>query len=505
MSLFGSLLSGVQGLSAQSQDIGIISDNIANSQTVGYKENEAFFNTLTTPSTSTQNYATGGVQSNTVALIDKQGVLTATSSPTDMAITGRGFLAVAPQVNTTTGAVATTTNVGFTRAGSFTIDANGFLKSPTGQYLLGVPIPAGTATPSTVSIQPLGGLSAVNVGAVQGNAQATSTLSIGANLPASAPLTATDVSAGTAGSGSTTSSALNFTRNNLLFTAGTSGNASATDASVTDSLSSPPQAFNSQIQVFDALGVAHDLTLTYVHTASDQYQVFLTKATVHGSTSTIGSTAVPLDSVNNTSTNFYKPPQAICALFFDPSSGGLQHIIDAKGNVDSAAAPTITFNPTSTSGATTVSIAFNPGAIGTTQGITQYSSTFAVGFQNQNGVPFGYRTGVSIDTQGIVRAVFTNGQSLAVSRVPLVTFANADALMAQTPNTYQATTASGSATVNFANTGGAGTITTNTLEGSTVDLAQQFTALITAQSAYSANTKTIQTAQQLLNQLIQNV
>src|SRR5258708_2135092 len=84
----------------------------------------------------------------------------------DIAITGRGFLAVAPTINTSTGAVGSATNVAFTRAGSFTIDANGFLKSPTSQYLLGVPILAGTTNPATVAIAPLGGLSAINVGAI---------------------------------------------------------------------------------------------------------------------------------------------------------------------------------------------------------------------------------------------------------------------------------------------------------------------------------------------------
>src|SRR5262249_45308813 len=135
-------------------------------------------------------------------------------------------------------------------------------------------------------------------------------------------------------------------------------------------------------------------------------------------------------------------------------------------------------------------------------GITQYSSTFSVGFQNQNGVPFGYRTGVTVDTTGLVKAVFSNGQTLAVSRIPLVTFADPTQLLAQTPNTYLATTASGSPTTNFPQTGGSGQLTVSSLEGSSVDLAQQFTDLITAQSAYSANTKTIQTAQQLLNGLV---
>ncbi|MGN1080227.1 MAG: flagellar hook-basal body complex protein, partial [Alphaproteobacteria bacterium] len=79
MSLFGALKSGVSGLNAQSSAMSIISDNIANVNTIGYKANSASFSTLVTKQTSSTRYTSGGVQCRTRAGVDVQGLLSSTS------------------------------------------------------------------------------------------------------------------------------------------------------------------------------------------------------------------------------------------------------------------------------------------------------------------------------------------------------------------------------------------------------------------------------------------
>ncbi|HEV7369216.1 flagellar hook protein FlgE [Arenibaculum sp.] len=130
MSLFGSLFTGVSALSAQSQSMGMISNNIANVNTVGYKRNVASFSDLVTQETRSTAYAPGGVRASTQTTINQQGILQQTSSSTDAAVSGEGFFVVK---RGTTGTQETL----YTRAGSFSEDARGFLRNTNGFYLYG--------------------------------------------------------------------------------------------------------------------------------------------------------------------------------------------------------------------------------------------------------------------------------------------------------------------------------------------------------------------------------
>src|ERR1700733_13092331 len=100
MSLYGALYAGVSGLSAQSNELGIISDNIANVNTVGYKEGSATFETLVTNANNATAYSPGGVLSGNQQLVSTQGLLQTTSSPTDIAISGSGLFVVNQHADT---------------------------------------------------------------------------------------------------------------------------------------------------------------------------------------------------------------------------------------------------------------------------------------------------------------------------------------------------------------------------------------------------------------------
>jgi flagellar hook protein FlgE len=174
MGLFGALFAGVSGLDSQSNKIGIISNNISNVNTVGYKQGQAAFDTLVVPS-GTTSFSPGGVIGNNQQLVNQQGVISATTSPTDIAISGGGLLFVS------TSAAGGANNQLFTRAGSFTQDANGNFINSANYFLQGVPIDPTTGNPEAFSK-----LATVNVSSsATGKPTQTSTIALGANFNAS--------------------------------------------------------------------------------------------------------------------------------------------------------------------------------------------------------------------------------------------------------------------------------------------------------------------------------
>ncbi|MEZ5690677.1 MAG: flagellar hook-basal body complex protein [Rickettsiales bacterium] len=184
MSLYGALYAGVAGLSAQSNRIGIISDNIANVNTVGYKGNRGGFESLVTSSSSQSEFSPGGVVGLNQQLVDKQGLLQSTDSTTDIAISGDGFFVVNQQADGNG-------QVLYTRAGSFTPDSTGNFRNAAGFFLQAWPLdregrlPGESGNLNTNSSANLSSLQTVNVNNLTGVAASTSTVSVGANLDAS--------------------------------------------------------------------------------------------------------------------------------------------------------------------------------------------------------------------------------------------------------------------------------------------------------------------------------
>jgi len=169
MSLYGALNIGVAGLGATSAALSATSSNIANVNTVGYKNQNANFETfLTTPGLG--NSGSAGVSAHITQDVTTQGLPTATSSPTDMSISGNGFFVVA--TNSTANATKE-----YTRAGSFTPDETGNLHNTAGLYLLGWKLDAKGNVPTDSSDVHL-----INVSNLSGKAQASTSIAIQANL-----------------------------------------------------------------------------------------------------------------------------------------------------------------------------------------------------------------------------------------------------------------------------------------------------------------------------------
>jgi flagellar hook protein FlgE len=265
MSLLGILVTGVTGVDAQAQKLDVVSDNIANANTVGYKPTEMLFSTLvtqtdapTTPGATGPlpvNYAPGGVNSQPQQLVSLQGLLESTSSNTDIAISGNGFFPVTAATSITgSGSSATIdqdSQLAVTRAGSFTMDVNGLLTNSAGYTLLGTPV-GSTLPTSLTGLVPVA-LDPGPVVTIPGTA--TSSVSLAANLPATATVGSTQqLSVGVFDSaGNEYSMGITFTNTgtNTWTAAATSLTPVNSDSGITTTVNSTPTTltFNSNGQL----------------------------------------------------------------------------------------------------------------------------------------------------------------------------------------------------------------------------------------------------------------
>jgi flagellar hook protein FlgE len=430
MSLYGALNIGVAGLAANSAALSATSSNIANVNTVGYKTQNANFETFLNTSGLVGN-ASAGVSAVISQDVATQGLPTSTSSPTDMSISGAGFFVVSTGI----GAGATQQ---FTRAGSFAPDENGNLKNAAGLFLMGYPLDSLGNVPTNTS-----SLSLVNISSLSGKASPTDHLGIQANLQSSATAVGT------------------YTTGQM--TAGT----------VTPD-------FQRTINVYDSLGGSQPLTFSFVKTGANAWAY---------ETSYAGA-AANLSSANPISTG---------TVTFN-SDGTLKNV---NGASPASGTMSLTIPWAASTGLVPQPITVDLGAVNGTSGMTQFDAASTLNGTSPNGSPFGAITGVQVAKDGTVTALFSNGLSQNVYKIPIATFTNPDGLGQTNGNAYIATKSSGAASVNLASTGAAGSITAQSLEGSTVDLALEFTNLITTQRAYSASARIITTADQMLQQLEQ--
>jgi flagellar hook protein FlgE len=134
--------------------------------------------------------------------------------------------------------------------------------------------------------------------------------------------------------------------------------------------------------------------------------------------------------------------------------------------------------------------------------IVQIAGEFEMRSKAQDGTSAGALAGVSVDASGFVSASFSNGEVRRIFQLPIATFANPGALDPRSGNVFAQTDGSGEFNLKVAGTAGAGAITPEALEASNVDLGEEFTKMIVTQRAYSANSKVINTTDQMLDELI---
>jgi flagellar hook protein FlgE len=649
MSLYGALFAGVSALNAQSQSMGMISDNISNVNTVGYKRSEAAFSSLVTAQGRSVAYSPGAVRASTLQRVDQQGILQQSSSSTDIALSGNGFFVVKNSV---------TDNLQeplYTRAGQFSEDNKGFLVNPAGKFLMGWPvdqagnIPAGSGDISSlvpVDVAFLGGITrptatakvALNLDATQtpfvyplatpatqtanfsrairvydslGQAQdvtmkffhttsPTATMAGNANIQtvtnlmnqfpniaSTATYTSTVPVPGTLGAlapGLTLNDSFVIKLNNETATISLdpSWNMNQLVTAINSAFTGSPAAnvgnelqmtANTPIQIsyggsqpasqsnLNAIGIdfvtqnraPRTFTLTpganptqtitindgdsaadlvaQINALPDLNAQFDSGGHIVIATNTAGENLVvggvggggnQITAAGFTDLGFvtgtYPPPASPNLLttlgatanpqnwwdveFSDPnglllSSGMLNFNGDGSINASTQPATLSLANINWGNGSNLQNIDID------ISGFTQYSGNYNVVSTDQDGAALGLRTGVSIDKDGFVIAQFSNGESSKLYKLPIATFANPNGLIAKNGNVYQQSDASGAYNLREAGQGAAGTVESGTLESSNVDLADEFSRMIITQRAYSAGTKIISTADQMLQDLLQ--
>jgi flagellar hook protein FlgE len=429
MSIFGGMRSAVTGLAAQSQALGMIADNIANVSTIGYKRTSAQFSTLVTVQSTQRSHSPGGVASNVLRGIDQQGLLEASTSSTDIAISGDGFFVVNDRADGSG-------NVYFTRAGAFRPDKDGNLVNTAGYYLTGWPVTNGVVAQTNV----LSAFDVINVGNLTAQPQETTLINVGANLSAEAVSTDT---------------------------------------------------YDLAVQVFDQQGVSHTMTMTFTKTANPR-EWTITGTLANGLYDN-GGAGVASATLGTVTFNADGTLGAIAA------SAGITTLVGDDlvftGDYDSNTATTTD----------QVDVTLDLGTLAAADGLTNFAGANTPNFVDQDGRQFGSLTGVTIAEDGTVTVQFDNGLSRDVYQVPLVTFNNPNGLAEKSGNVFLETTFSGTPTAHAASSGGAGVIAPSALESSTVDIADEFTRMIVTQRAFSANTRVITTADEMLDELVRIV
>ena len=468
MSINGAMLAGVSGLASNAAALSSISQNIANVNTVGYKRVATEFSTVVNTQSQGVSYSAGGVKANTRHFISQPGQLQRTTSGTDLAIAGQGFFVVTEKSENLT--LADTRL--FTRAGAFKIDELGYLQNTSGYYLQGWPVDA----EGNVNLDPsdMSRLTTINVGSVGGASEATTRVGLNANLKDST-IPHEDIATYVAGAMS--------------------------DYALDPATGIKPD-FEITVPVSDTKGGQRNITVSFLKstTANEWYAEIrapdgtLDVATSPNSMLKSGIVAFTQDGrydatrMRALGTNaLFDPDNPVLNIGgSDASLPAGQTALDGQWNSAlGIGAQSITFDLNASAG-----------------GLTQYDSASFVQATFTNGTAFGNLTEIQIDDTGFVTAVFDNGVMRKIAQVALATFPSIDNLSEVSGNAYRVSQNSGTFNLKAPGTGGAGLIGASQLEASTVDLSHEFTSLITTQRAYSASSKIITTADEMLAELI---
>lgn len=158
------------------------------------------------------------------------------------------------------------------------------------------------------------------------------------------------------------------------------------------------------------------------------------------------------------------------------------------------------FTPTGFGAAQTVTVEF--GSPGELDGLSQFASPMTALLRDQNGYPMGDLQDVGIDQNGVISGSFTNGETLLLGQVAMADFNNPAGVVKLTDNMFTDSANSGMAVLGFPGEGSQSFITSGALEMSNVDLAQEFTNMITTQRGFQSNARVITTSDEMLQELV---
>ncbi|NDC57485.1 MAG: flagellar hook protein FlgE [Alphaproteobacteria bacterium] len=443
MSIYTAMRAGVSGLQANAAQMAVISDNIANVNTIGFKRGGTDFKAVLNSQGGGPGYNAGGVTTSTRRMVDLQGSIEQASSPTNLAISGNGFFIVTNDPNSARNGGGL-----FTRAGAFSLDSQGRLVNAQGYYLLGTPVDP--SAPNATAPSTLAALEPIDLSNVGARAIATTNVAINANLDSRSTVYA-GPPAYAAGKMSVATTDPTYVRPTL----------------------------ERSVEVFDSLGAVRTLTLAFLKTDTP--------------TNTWAAEIYYADPTSGTRTNL--------------AQGTIQFGTNGEIQTITSAAPTdledFTIDwttagpPVAGTGAADQPLKFD-----FMTGLKQYAISSALNSATADGSPPGNLTGVNVSSGGILTAQFSNGRSEPLYLIPVATFLNPNGLAAEPGNAFRQSIDSGLVTINSAGTGAAGKFQSSALEASNVDLGTEFTDMIVTQRAYSASSRVITTADEMLDELI---
>lgn len=476
MSIYSALLAGVSGLKANSAALAAISQNIANVNTVGYKRSAAEFSTVVNSQSAGTGYSAGGVVANQRNYISQGGQLQRTDNATDLGIAGQGFFVTTEKPEDLDAGDARL----FTRAGAFRVDEFGYLKNTAGLYLQGWPVNA----EGVIEVDPsdLNRLRSINVGSVGGTADATTRAQLNANLKSSQAV-------------SPDFATYNATTNSMSVYDAEAGTGFKPDFRIT-------------VPISDSKGGQRTIAYSFLKTANPNE--WLAEAHVIPATDIDNGTTTPATGILRTGRVLFTQDGRLdvdgmiaaetatpgSMLFADPSTASIT--LNAS---NSTTTPSLTAPKWATGlGIDNQVVSFDLTA--SAGGLTQYDSDSIVQAVVTNGTAFGNLSNIEIDEEGFVTAIFDNGVTRQIAQVAIATFTSPESLTSANGNAFRVSQGSGTYNLKAPGSGGAGLIGASQLEASTVDLSAEFTGLITTQRAYSASSKIITTADEMLAELI---
>lgn len=544
-----SLYTGISGLNANMSNLSVIGNNISNVNTIGFKGSRVTFGDVlsqTLTGGSGTNQVGLGAAMGSIQKVFNQGAFETTGNSLDLAINGEGFYMVTdPTLNATY----------YTRAGQFSTDKDGYIVNPEGLRLQGyMANTAGTLQNTVADLQ-------LSTQIITPSATANAVLE--ANLDSNAPITGFTFTTGTndqitfdIGGGPVTAS--------LITDGGLVAGSSATGGEVAAAIKSALQTQNGNNDTYtvtydDQTGIftiandtgnAAPVTIDWgASSAADLlgYAGAVTAPIAVGADDSaatkVAGGAFDLNSAGDTS-NFSTPVTVydslgndhVITLYFRKDSLGATGntwewygVVDASesssGATEIQAQGTVTFN-TSGSLYTESAVTYPTGGFNFTggalqnqiisfdfgtsitqggtgaDGTTQYGTASGVSVLTQDGYSSGTLQRVSIDQDGVVKGIFSNGNDLTLGQVLLADFASPTGLASAGMNLYQETYDSGQALIGGPGTAGRGLVQSSTLELSNVDIAREFVNMITAQRGFQANSKIITTTDELLQELV---
>ncbi|ABZ75996.1 flagellar basal body FlaE domain protein [Shewanella halifaxensis HAW-EB4] len=445
----------LSGISSAQKDLNTTANNIANVNTTGFKESRAEFADVYASSIFANSKTTvgGGVATSQVAQQFHQGSMAFTNNSLDMAINGGGFFVTSSEVGSQ--------DHSYTRAGAFKFDSNNYIVDSAGNFLQTFPVDK------------------------DGNSTSVS-------LTTTKPVQIPD----TAGSPVKTDSV------------GIQMNLNAGESTLDPAAFDPddPDTFNNStsVTIYDSLGEPHILTSYFVrppnaaHTGESNWVAFYA----------VDGKPVDLD-------------PAAGEYNVDTDGDGT---VDGKANAENAAGwkgAAVSFNDTGAYTGSNPAViktealgvgganVLGPGADGTQtltldfNNPTQYASPFEVTELTQDGTTVGRLTNVEVGADGLINASYSNGSTVPLARVALVSFANEQGLSQAGNTSWKASLDSGPALAGEANSGTFGSIRSSALEQSNVDLTTELVDLISAQRNFQANSRTLEVNNTLQQTILQ--